>query len=469
MFNSTLKWALLSVHLLVAGLPLNGFSKTNQCALLFKATVQRGVIEPTIEWNNDISYLETLQRKESLGQVGTFFSEKWDTQIYYTQTALPDGHGKVPLVDPESKAVFIFFHGSGTKNSGGRNFIANMNTLANMGYSAISMDMPFHGEGPIKEEFNKSPYFMEWARSIILEAKKSGKPVYLAGHSFGPDVILELATRYPKMIDGVTALSPAGFTKELSKWYDNYTTKMNFGGNVESNDDGGLWAGTMSKQFIWHKAKLTDPTVINPKLNIRILSGNKEEYVPAPIGGENHTPIGENTYDISEPLQKIFKAATITIEPGIGHYIFDHTDANGINVVTRELLLTAGENPSNTKKLIESTKAQNSLLHPSSQLGKKYIQDPLFKFWVDANYGKGKAILIHRNSQDSIASKILKEFEIAQESREKEIHMKILNSQTEFPDFYNKYKNYIEGLKPNKVDRSLFNPYLILSKKNSLI
>lgn len=455
-------WAALAVNLLIAVTPAIGFSQNLQCLDLFKS---RGITEPITDWNDDRSYIEALQRKESLGQVGTFFSEKWDTQIYYTQTGVPDGKGRSPLVDPESKAVFIFFHGSGTKNSGGKNFVSNMNTLANLGYSAVSVDMPFHSEGSRDPKFNDLNYFMEWARSIVLEAKKSGKPVYLAGHSFGPDVILELAARYPKLMDGVLALSPAGFTKELADWYTNHTTKMQFGANVDGNDDGGYWAGTMQSQLQWYRGKRVDPTLVNKNLRIRILSGDREEYVPAPVGGPNLTPIGKNTYDVSVPLKKIFQNVTITIEPGIGHYLFDFTDVHGLNVVTRELLAIAGENPLTIKSILESVKEQNSLLHISGVIGKKYMNDPLFRVWSDAKYGKGKALQVSRNNQDALAAKMIKDFDISQEQREKELHLKILNTKTEHPEFYAKYKNYIDSLNPKKVDRSLFYPYLNLILK----
>jgi hypothetical protein len=49
----------------------------------------------------------------------------------------------------------------------------------------------------------------------------------------------------------------------------------------------------------------------------------------------------------------MFQNATITVEPGIGHYLFEHLDRNGHNVVLRELLAVDGETPANSKKLID--------------------------------------------------------------------------------------------------------------------
>jgi pimeloyl-ACP methyl ester carboxylesterase len=324
------------------------FAKSLQCKGVLDSNASeyvyqvRGLLEQKVEFKDDLSFLSTMQRQEQLGVVGTFFSKEWDTQVFYTQTAIPK-NGKTPLVDPDSRAVYVFFHGSGTQKSSGRNFIANMNTLSRLGYSAIAIDMPFHAEGPRGEKYKQSSEFMEWVKKIVTEAKKSGKPVYLAGHSFGPDVILEFISRYPKLADGVVGLSPASFTKELDRWYENFTTKMKFGGDVPENAPGGEWAYLMSKQFAWSKHKLADPTKVNPDMRVRILSGDREEYVPAPLDKETYAVVGRNTYDVSVPLKKLFSNATITIEPGIGHYLFDHVDASGMNVVLRELLAVDGQ------------------------------------------------------------------------------------------------------------------------------
>jgi len=447
----------------------------NQCENLFESNSVilineqriRGIPEIRVDWNNDISYMEANQKLEALGVVDTFFSKTFDTQIYYTKTGIPNKNNEVPLIDPQSKAVFIFFHGSGTMKSSGRNFISNMNTLAKLGYSAISADMPHHAEGPVHDKFNNAFYYMEWIKQIVIEAKKSGKPVILAGHSFGPDVILEFATRYPKLIDGVVALSPAGFTKELEKWYYTYTTKMKFGGDVAENNSGGEWAARMSKQFLWSRKKLSDPTQINPNLKIRILSGNLEEYVPAPLHSETGLPVGINTYDVSIPLKSIFKNATITIEPGIGHYLFEHQDQNGYNVVLRELLATVGVTPDKTKSMIDALRGDNQNLVPSIQLAKKYSHDKIFKAWFDLNY---KSILISKifvQGIDSVAQKIITDYGFALKDRNNTIFQKILLTRETDPEFYEKYKNFIDKMNPKIVDTTLFPAYLQYLKEKS--
>jgi pimeloyl-ACP methyl ester carboxylesterase len=412
-----------------------------------------------VDFKNDRDFLEAVQNREIFGQVKGFYSEKFQTQMYMTSTATPNHKGEIPLVDPKSKAVFIFAHGSGTMKSSGRNFIVNMNTLANLGFSALSIDMPFHAKGPRTEEFNKVGYFMEWVRSIVLEAKKAGVPVVLAGHSFGPDVILEYVTRYPKDVDGVVALSPAGFTKELDWYQANVTEKMNFGGEVAENVEGSTWAGTMGPQMLWNKKKLADPTVVNPNLKVRILTGMREEYFPAPLDPTTGLPAGDNTVDVSIPLKEMLKNSVVTREPGIGHYLFDHIDQNGDHAVTRELLAVLGHNPQQIKSMIEEVRAAAENVLPTERILMKYVQDSLFRAWADANYGVGKIPKISAQHSDGLATKIINEYRFALKGREEEIFQRILSTKTTHPEFYVKYQKIIDAHKPNKVDMTLFPQY----------
>jgi pimeloyl-ACP methyl ester carboxylesterase len=411
------------------------------------------------DWNSDKFFLEALRKRESLGVVQSFYSEKFQTQFYHTATGIPDAKGKSPLVDPESQGVVLFIHGSGTMKSSGRNFVVNMNTVAKLGYSAVSIDLPFHMKGPRSEEFHQSRYFMEWMRNIVRELEKSGKPIIMVGHSFGPDVILEFDARFPNVLAGYSALGIAGFNKITDKWYDEFTSKMKFGGDVPENDAGGIWAGQMSKQFLWKTGKLADPTVSHPK-RARILSGNREEYVPAPVGGPNNTPIGENTYDVSIPLRAMLKGAVITIEPGVGHYLFEHVDANGHHVITREIMLALGENPADYKKLVDETKQREANHVASEKLQLKYAQDAQFRAWGTSRFGEGQLLRLARRHNEVLSKRITDEYILALKAREENIYQKILKTKETAPEFYNRYQQQIDASNPKKVDTLLFMPYL---------
>lgn len=456
--SSTLSKKVLLSSVIFAAANLNFVeASTKSCK-----SVVRVALEATIEsrdFNNDRDFLATLQQREIFGQVRTLFSEKYQTQLYFTGTARPNAKGEIPIFDKNAKAVFILFHGSGTMKSSGRNYIVNMNTLANLGFSAVSVDLPFHAKGPRGEEFNKANYFMEWVRKIVLDAKKAGIPVVLGGHSFGPDVALEYVTRYPKDVDAVVALSPAGFTKELDWYQMNVTEKMKFGGDVAENVEGGTWAGTMGPQLLWNKMKLADPTVVNPKLHVRILTGMREEYFPAPLDPVTGLPAGDNTVDVSIPLKERLKNAVVTREPGIGHYLFDHVDANGVNVVTREFLMALGYKSEQIKAMIEEVRYAAENVLPSERMGMKYAQDPLFKAWADKTYGKGRIAKIANQHSDGFADKVLSDYRSALKTREEEIYKKILATKETHPDFYQKYQKIIDGHNPKRVDMTLFPQY----------
>lgn len=410
------------------------FAQQNLCENIFRlhqissslTYFQRLQTTPAIDFKNDYQYLQEYKRASQMGRVENVISPELDTRIYYAQTAPPDAKGNPQIVDPLSRAVFIFFHGSGTMQSSGKNFYGLMNTLSQLGYSAISADHPFHADGPNKESFYDVNYYMNWVHQIIQLATQSGKPVYLVGHSYGPDVISEYVYRYPFSVQGIVSLSPAGFNKILSDWYENYTAKMSFGGDVPSNTLAGQWAYHVSRQFIWKTGQYTDPTIINPQLKIRMLSGNREEYVPAPIGGSKKTPIGENTYDIGSAYKVFFKNATTTIEPGVGHYIFNHTDQNGANVVMRELLAIDGKSTTEENKLRGETGIIFDGRPPYEKMAVKYMSDRIFQSWVSSTYGRNALLRFYRNHDNVMADKMLGEYKIINEERQFDLTQKFL-------------------------------------------
>lgn len=414
-----------------------------------------------VDYQNDRSYLIGMKNSDKFGRVQSVFDRNLDTRIYYTATATPTRNGQ-KIVDSEAKAIYVFFHGSGTMQSGGKNFYGIMNKLASMGYGALSFDMPFHAEGPIRDQFYDVNYYMKWVRQVVGVAKSSGRPVYLVGHSFGPDAIAEYLYRYPNDVQGAALLSPAGFTPVLEKWYNQHTSKMKFGGEVPANELAGRWAYSMSKQFIWNKSQSAgDPTLLNPDLIVRMLSGDREEYVPAPVGGSNRTPIGKNTYNIANAFRRFFKNSTTTIEPGIGHYIFNHNDSNGHNVVMREVLALDGESLKNEKKIKEETGIRFETRNEAQKLAFKYHTDPLFQAWVDLNISSQlpRAVLDRNNIE--LAKTILAKYDLAREERDRGILNQILDTQETMPRFYQAHKDRIESLrKSGKLDTSLFLPYL---------
>jgi pimeloyl-ACP methyl ester carboxylesterase len=421
-------------------------------------------------WANDLSMIQGSLEAAAWGPVRTFFSKEWDTQVYYAGTGKVDRETmEVPLVDPDSKAVVLFFHGSGTAKSSGANFVSNISTLAKWGYSAVSFDMPKHASGSLRERMSDSKYFMNYVKNILEDVKSFGKPVFLAGHSFGPEVMFELMTRYPNLVAGGLAMSPAGYNKVLSEWYRTHTSRMKFGGAVAENSTGGEWASAVTQGFVWNKHALPDPTEVNPNLKLRILVGDREEYVPAPVGGSNRTPTGPNTYNVEPVLRGFFKNAVITMEKGIGHYLFDFKGQDGIPVVERELLLTLGEKPDSGAELTKMTGRQRSDWSNSEKLMHRLKSDYLFQAWSIAKRNKDLIETIFKTEDNKRAHFLLQEFTDDLRDRMVAINQTIAKTKETDPEFYQKNQTAIENAVKKRVfDDGLLGLYYVRERGASV-
>ncbi len=405
--------------------------------------------EQPIRFEKPMTVLPEQKQALAMGVAISRFDERFETRMYYSGTGGMNAKGEIPYVDPNAKAVFIFVHGSGTMASSGKNFYGAMNQLSALGFSTVSFDMPFHAEGPTREQFNDADYFMNWLDRIVKEMKKSGKPVYMVGHSFGPDVISEYVTRNPFAINGAVALSPAGFNKTLSDWYDEHTSKMNFGGDVQENRLAGTWAGTMSQQFTWNKTNgKNDPTVINPNFKYRMMSGNREEYVPAPVGGSSKGPIGDNTYDLAAAFKTHFKNAVTTIEPGVGHMIFNHSDKNGVSVILREILALIdldGREIPNIRK--EFAVEKGRYVTPTLRASNMYGANKIFKAYVDQKIGFRAFQSLVQKENHYVLNDLVVKYEEFKVSYDEKINNIILDSENVLPGFYKLNKAVIDAAK----------------------
>lgn len=415
-----------------------------------------------VEYENDLSYLREHKRSSSLGLMQSRFDARFQTRFYFAATASPRRNGEMPLVDPLAKGVYIFLHGSGTMKSSGRNFSGLMNTLGQMGYSAIGFDLPFHMEGPRMHSMNDAKVFMRWMDGIMTEIRTQAgdKPIYLVGHSFGPDVMAEYAMRHPRAVQGMALLSPAGFDRVLSEWYDRHTSKMKFGGDVPENSMAGQWAATVSNQFQWNKTEgRMDPTRANPDLRVRVLSGDREEYVPAPLG-PNGLPSGPNTYDIGRAIRKHLSGAEVTIHPGTGHYLFDVKDSQGRNVVLREALALDGVDAKNLNDIVKATNQarQKSFL---DQIAFNHATDRIFQTWVNQVYTESAFRKAVDRGDERFLRMVETRYAEAKFERESRIRQRILATADQDPAFYQKYKKIIDEMRSGKKkdDTSLFSVF----------
>jgi hypothetical protein len=230
---------------------------------------------------------------------------------------------------------------------------------------------------------------------------------------------------------------------------------MNFG-DTEMNDAGGRWAGMVTNEKIWDKVKSKeriDPTVANPKLNLFVISGDLEEYVPGPLDSTGHPLKGApRTYDVKKAFENYFQRVDVTIEPNVGHYIFNHKDANGHDVVLRSVLKANGESLNQEKELKKAFSERMAQRPNYDLLALRYDKEPFFRAYLDrvaAKEGKSGMDLVQslRQSQDKKgAQDVLMNFLTVERQRVEALNENIKSSAKWAPEFYKENKAAIDVL-----------------------
>lgn len=429
------------------------------------AKVERQITERTPNFLNDFEYLTERRYDNRLGKMATFFDKEFDTRVYHTVSGKANPDGSVPVVDPDSKGLFVYIHGSGTNKASGANFAYKGTELSKLGYSAISFDLPFHMDGSMRNKYKSSDGFMTMLHDFVNKYRIQGKPVYLAGHSFGPEVVFEFAKRYPNSADGIVGLSPAAFNKDLNQWFMKVTSQATeFWGDTKPNNLAGIWGGQVTTEFQWNKldSKLPDPTVVNPNLKVIALTGEWEEYAPGPMMPNGEPAKAKRDYDICAAIKKFMKNAYCVLEPEIGHYIFMRKDEHGNDAVLRELLRVTKSTkeemdafPAIMQKEMKEMKKEfeSRALSETDRLAQRYYREPFFKRWIDENHGGINSIqkLISENNQ-SEATSLLKTFDKVLQKRENALLQNIfkLKSNISFDNFVKSNEEiYIKTFGPN--------------------
>jgi pimeloyl-ACP methyl ester carboxylesterase len=432
--------------------------------------------QPAFNYLSDLAYLRERKNSEKVGIVRSLFSTEFDTRIYYTATGVPNSHGQIPVVDPKSKGLFIYFHGSGTSKASGVNFAYKMNRMAAMGFSVLAIDLPFHADGSRNRKMTEPEHFYGMMNKLIHHYNPEGLPVYLAGHSFGPDLAAEYFKRYPTdpNLAGVLMVSPAGFNKELADWFNEKTVHMApLWREIVVNEDGAAWAGMLSSKHSWRTPGTfanPDPTLVNPSVKVKVISGEFEEYVPGELdyrGVPTKTP---RDYDFAGAIHQLLARADVTIEPGVGHYIFEHTDRYGNDVIIRSMLEIAGENISNEKQL--KTVANFNPLPEPQELARKYARDPFFKAWIDS-IPKGRTTVLKIAAELDVVSarRLLTDFHrYVVINRERAMIQNIISTKEWNPIFYEQNRTEIDSidLKKPRLSDVLLNRYYAMLEEISV-
>ncbi len=431
----------------------------------------RTFTEKKLNYLSDYEYIKEKRNLEKLGAVRSFFSKEFDTRIYYTATGAPNAHGEIPVVDPNSRGLFFYFHGSGTNKASGVNFAYKMNKMAALGYSTIAIDLPFHSEGSRSRKMTDPVQFYAMLHNLIHKYHHEGMPVYLAGHSFGPDVAAEYFKRYPhdEVLSGVLMISPGGFNKVLEDWFMNKTAHMTaLWGDMVTNDDGAAWAGLLSSGHKWRNPgtpQSPDPTLVNPKVKVKVVTGEFEEYVPGELDARGLPTKTPRTYDMTQAIHDVLRGAEVTVEPGVGHYIFEHLDKNGHDVIIRSMLEMNNQSLFNEKEL-KATSNFGPMPEPV-EVVRKYARDPFFKAWIDASQPGGQQSLLTMMAQGDLVNsrRVLNNYSrYVTMQRDNEVIGHIIDTKNWNSEFYTQHSAEIDAINPQKprVSDSLLNKYFTM-------
>lgn len=430
-----------------------------------KTWKSRVVVERKPKFLSDREFMEELRfSNERLGLMDTQYLKEFDTRFYYTATAKARPDGTIPMVDPEAKALVIYLHGSGTSKASGANFAGKANALAKMNYAVVSFDLPFHADGTRNPNLAKTEVFSAYLDSIVKHLGNPGQPVYIIGHSFGPDLIAEFATRYPHGMNGAVLMSPGGFDKVTQQWFEEKTVYMvKIFGEVEENNEGARWAGLVTSDNIWNDLTAEgrkDPTQVNKDLRLLLVSGEKEEYLPGELDAEGIPTDKPRDYDIGKFFRERFKNIEVNIVPKTGHYIFQAVDEHGQDIVLSSVLKLDGVSMKDEAKALKAAyqKVQQTRT-PIDYLVLRNQKEPFFREWLDREARReglesGKALIdrVMAEGDKKAAQKLVSTYNMVEKQRFEALDAHIRSTAQWAPAFYEENKASIEKLGDRSFD-----------------
>lgn len=426
-----------------------------------------GVAGPT-----DYAFLKSEKERSTRGNFHSLRDPRLNTMVHFSLATPPRGLQVAPLLDEQTRGLVIYLPGAGTQGVGGEAFGYQANVLAQLGIAAVSLNYPFHKDGPRDQGFYSSAAFIQWLQNFIYLVRSGYPqvPVVLAGHSMGANLVLELATWDPYLSNRVLALSPASIDANTEYWNANFTPRAVLRDReFRLNREGAQWVYQLSSQMqfkttIYTGRNFPDPTQMNPALKLRVVWGENDIFIPGPYAADGTPTEGPRTYDLTAVLRQYFSRVDTWQVPGADHRLMSFKDANGQSLAIREIMEALGLDPDREKELRREYGASER--EKVAQAGRRYYSDPYFRQWI----AEGRTDELNRVLKDQDANgaqQLLRDYEAVLRARREGILERIKETETTAPEFFAANRDDIAqiGQKNFPVTR-LLNRYLEFMDQN---
>lgn len=294
-----------------------------------------------------------------------------------------------PEIAVDAKAVVIALGGSGVVTATGRNFMRFAHSLRGHGISLVSLDYPYHANGPCGQQYMNMEHVISTLHPLIEHYKSSGLPIYLAGHSMGPSFIQEILYRYPGIVRGAIMFSPtAGITPELEAHYKVQLASGALdeiaGRRLKVFPEGEAWEEAMDRGMTSKEvARIETP------IPVLIVAGDSDPW---------------SRPDLVQALGQRYPNGRVEILPNASHHFFNMGAPSGENIMVDRIVglvfHTEGWARPEAKKRVR--------IHPSSRVLYNFENIEVFRMWYQGS--KGATPLIHYLQDERAATQLLTEF-----------------------------------------------------------
>lgn len=233
------------------------------------------------------------------------FSDLLGTHMYYwpTKNELPGFKG----VERDAKAILIALGGAGTPSASGETWMREAKVLSTYGISVISLDYPFHRHGPRSAYWNNASFFFKKLYALVKEYRKSGKAVFIVGHSFGGTIIRDMLHHSPRIVSGAGLFSPGGWVSPglQAHWLaDSLNIDQQLYPAERPLEVGVDWLEGIERQLRSNRGALTPAEV-----PVLIIAGDQDPL---------------STPELIKDLSEQMPGSQYEIFKGSGHLIFEH-------------------------------------------------------------------------------------------------------------------------------------------------